>query len=393
MQLGCLAKDRREAFCLKWIGLGVYLFILSFFWASGPAHIRSIFYLFVLLPVVAVIPWRSWRLEEYGGYFTLSALAFAAYSVMASLWGNPEDFGFFFKQWGFLAIWLCGVAWLMYYKPINIQRLYMAIIAVATTCSLITVLYFYIYSGNEFRTRLIGLGMVENPTVVAQIYGVAGLLAYIKSLQTKKLAASLGFLGASLICCLPILFSQTRGAAIALVISVCLSLWLLKPRLLIWGMQLLLASIAIAVLFWALDFVAVLEERGISFSMRDVIWRDVLQRGLEHPLFGLGYEQQARITLSNGDVYHHAHNSWIDIFYYGGLLGVLLAVWHGVLMLRSFVRNENIVPVYLWWIFGCLCLLTNGSSLLTRPDAQWFMYWVPAGLLAGLVMRHRRGLS
>ncbi|WP_323813143.1 O-antigen ligase family protein [Cellvibrio sp. NN19] len=393
MQLGFLAKDRREAFCLKWIGLGVYLFILSFFFASGPALIRNLFYLFVLLPVVAVIPWRTWRLEEYGGYFTLSALVFAAYSVLASLWGNAENFGFFFKQWVFLAIWLCGVAWLMYHKPINIQRLYMLIITVAMVGALVTVLYFYVYSNNTLGTRLLGLGMIENSTVVAQIYGVAGLLAYIKSLQAKKLTISLGFLVASLICCLPILFSQTRGAALALIVSVCLSLWLLKPRLLIWGMQLMLAAIGVAALFWALDFVAVLEQRGISFSMRDVIWRDVLQRGLEHPLFGIGYEQNSRITLTNGDIYHHAHNSWVDIFYYCGLVGLLLAVWHGLLMVRSFVRDENIMPLYIWWIFGCLCLMTNGSSLLTRPDDQWFMYWVPAGLLAGLVMRHRRGLS
>lgn len=393
MQLGFLAKDRREAFCLKWIGLGVYLFILSFFFASGPALIRNLFYLFVLLPVIAVIPWRPWRLEEYGGYFSLSALVFAAYSVVASLWGNAENFGFFFKQWVFLAIWLCGVAWLMHHKPINIQRLYMAIIAVAMVGALVTVLYFYVYSNNSLGTRLLGLGMVENSTVVAQIYGVAGLLAYMKSLFASNWRISLGYFCVAIICSLVILLAQARGAALAFVVAACVAIALVRPKPYIWLPQVILAVLALLVLFLGFNVGDILQERGASLSERDVIWRELISRSLERPFFGLGYVQDSRIIIPDVDVFHHAHNSWIDILYYCGLVGLLLALWHGALIAKSFVRNENIMPLYIWWIFGCLCLLTNGSSLLTRPDAQWFMYWVPAGLLAGLVMRHRRGLS
>lgn len=391
MQLGFLAKDRREAFCLKWIGVGIYLFILSFFLASGPAHIRNVFYLFLALPVLAVLPWRSWKLEEYGGYFTLSALIFAAYSVIASLWGEPQSFGFFFKQWFFLAIWLCGVGWLMYHKPIDVQRLLFAIIIVATLCSLITVLYFYVYLGHSVGTRLLGLGMVENSTVVAQIYGVAGLLAYMKSLFASNWRRSLGFFCITIICSSVILLSQSRGAALAFIVASCLAIVLVQPKPYVWLPQGILAALALLVIFCGLNMGDILQERGISFSERDVIWRELLFRSLEHPFFGLGYEQDARIIIPDVDVFHHAHNSWIDTMYYCGLVGLILAVWHGVLIASSFVRNENIMPFYIWWIFGCLCLLTNGSSLLTRPDAQWFMYWVPAGLLAGLVMHHRRG--
>ena len=393
MQIGFLARDRREAFCLRWIGLGVYLFILSFFFASGPALIRNLFYLFVLLPVIAVIPWRPWRLEEYGGYFTLSALVFAAYSVVASLWGNAQDFGFFFKQWVFLAIWLCGVAWLMHHKPINIQRLYILIIIVAMVGALVTVLYFYIYKNNALGTRLLGLGMVENSTVVAQIYGVAGLLAYMKSLFASNWRISLGFFCVAIICSLVILLSQTRGSALAFVIAACVAMISVRPKSYVWLPQVILAALAVLVLFFGFNVGDILQERGISFSERDVIWRELISRSLARPLFGLGYVQDSRIIIPDVDVFHHAHNSWIDILYYCGLVGLMLAVWHGALIANSFVRNENIMPLYIWWIFGCLCLMTNGSSLLTRPDAQWFMYWVPAGLLAGLVMRYRRGLS
>ncbi len=92
-------------------------------------------------------------------------------------------------------------------------------------------------------------------------------------------------------------------------------------------------------------------------------------------------------------MFHHAHNSWIDILYYTGLIGLILALWHWVLLARSFSRDRDILPLYLWLAFGSLCLFTNGSSLLTRPDAQWLMYWVPAGLLAAVVMSRRRCLT
>ena len=134
----------------------------------------------------------------------------------------------------------------------------------------------------------------------------------------------------------------------------------------------------------------VLQNRGLSLSYRNVIWLELLSRSLEHPLFGIGYEENARIIIPDVDVFHHAHNSWIDILYYGGLIGLSLAIWHWLLLLRSFSRDIDILPLYLWLAYGCICLFSNGSSLLTRPDQQWFMYWVPAGIRAALVMSRRR---
>src|SRR5690606_27067389 len=108
---------------------------------------------------------------------------------------------------------------------------------------------------------------------------------------------------------------------------------------------------------------------------------ELLNRSLAHPWFGLGLEQDSRITIIDAGIFHHAHNSWVDIFYYTGAVGLLLAVWHLVLILRTFTLDKTLLPVYLWFIFGCLCLFTNGAGLLTRPDAQWLMYWIPAGLI------------
>ena len=177
---------RRETFCLGWAAIGIYLFLSAFFWASGPAPLRAVFYLFLLLPFLLVLPWRKWRTEEYGGYFTISALVFAAYCVLTSLWGRASDIDFFLKQWLFLAFWLCGVAWLFYHRPVNLQRLYLVVICIGVVCSLVTVYFFYAYKNYSIAARLSGFGLAENSTIVAQIFGVAALLAYLKSLQEEN---------------------------------------------------------------------------------------------------------------------------------------------------------------------------------------------------------------
>lgn len=390
MRFSLIASVKRENFCLGWAAIGLYFFVSAFFWASGPAPLRAVFYVFLLLPFLLVLPWRRFRWEEYGGSYTISALIFAGYSVLASLWGKPADLDFYVKQWFFLAFWLCGTAWLFYYRALDMQRFYLVIIVIGSICSLVTLYFFYIQQELSLAARLSGFGLAENSTVVAQILGVAALLAYIASLQTSRWQISPLYFCASMICALTMVMSQTRGASLAIGVVAFAALLIVRPRPLIWVPQLLLAFIGLGIFFFITDMETVLKGRGISFSYRDVIWNEVLTRTLERPLFGIGLEQNARIIIPDVDVFHHAHNSWIEILYYTGAVGLSLALWHGVLLARSVTRDPDILPLYLWLAYGCLCLFTNGSHLLTRPDAQWLMYWVPAGLLAALVMSRRR---
>lgn len=390
MRIKAISQLRREQFCLGWAAIGLYFFISAFFWASGPAPLRTVFYVFLLLPFLAVLPWRKFQLEEYGHYFTVSALIYAGFTVLASLWGEPEDFGFYLKQWFFLAFWLSGVAWLFYHREVNLQRLYLVMVGIGVICALVTLYFFYMYKNYNIAARLSGFGLAENSTIVAQIFGVAALLGYILSLQTKSWKMSPLFLLASLICALPLVMSQSRGAALALIVASLLALVAIRPRPSIWVPQLVLVVIALGVFFGLTDMADVLERRGLSFSFRDAIWKElIIYRVPHHLFFGIGMEAEARLIIPDVDVFHHAHNSWIDILYHAGSIGLALALWHLTLLLRSFSRDRDILPLYIWLVYGCICLFSNGSTLLTRPDAQWLMYWVPAGLLAARVMSRR----
>lgn len=390
MKFNALQREKREPFCQAWAALGLYLFLSAFFWASGPAPLRTVFYVFLLLPFLAVLPWRKFQLEQYGNYFTVSALLYAGYTVLASLWGEPEDFGFYLKQWFFLAFWLTGVAWLFYYREVNLQRLYRVIVGIAVVCALVTLYFFYIHKNYNIAARLSGFGLAENSTIVAQIFGVAALLGYILSLQTQNWKMSPLFLLAALVCTLPLVMSQSRGAGLALIVACLLALLTIRPRPAIWVPQVMLVVIALGIFFGLTDMGDILERRGLSFSFRDAIWKELIVYRVPHHLFfGIGMEAEARLIIPDVDVFHHAHNSWIDILYYAGSIGLGLALWHLFLLLRSFSREKDVLPLYLWLVYGCICLFSNGSTLLTRPDAQWLMYWVPAGLLAARIMSQR----
>jgi O-antigen ligase len=284
---------------------------------------------------------------------------------------------------------LSGVAWVLYSRKIDMQRLYLVLIAVGAVSALVTVLFFYGYKGHPITVRLAGMGLAENSTIVAQIFGVATLLAYVISLQSLRWQIAQLFFVVAMICALPVVLSQTRGASLSLILTAVAAVLIIRPRPLIWIPQVVFVLLAAAILLLLIDVEKLLDSRDSVLSYRDVIWVEVIHRSFENPFFGLGLEHNARIIIPDVDVFHHAHNSWIDILYYTGLFGLVLALWHLLLLLRGFNKHPDVLPVYLWLIFGCICQFTNGSTLMTEPDAKWWVYWVPAGLLAALLSSRR----
>src|SRR5690606_7568286 len=114
-------------------------------------------------------------------------------------------------------------------------------------------------------------GLAENSTIVAQIFGVAALLAYILSLQAVDWKKSLLLFVSAMICGLPIVLSQSRGAALALIAVSFIGLLVVRPSMKIWLPQVAIALIGVvgAIALTTID--EVLEKRGISFSFRDAI--------------------------------------------------------------------------------------------------------------------------
>lgn len=383
-------KDKLSAFTTGWMSFGIYFFIVAFFWASGVASVRSVFYLFILLPALALLPWARRNWADMGGQFTLWALAATGFIALSNLWGAQDTLSKLIRHWLMLAIWLAVAAFCVIRGHLNVSRLLRVLVAVAAVAAVAELVYFYGVLDNSLIQRLRAHGLAENSTLTAQLFGAMAVVAYTLCLQATRRRDWWLWFAAAGMCTLPVIFSQTRGAWLALGLVALAALILVRPpRRVVLGQVGLAVTAALLILGVLISF-DLLANRGEGLSDRDLIWRELLARAYKNPLFGIGAVDNARIIIPDLDVFHHSHNPWIDTVYYAGLVGLFLALCQLQTVLSTFARDSETLPVYLWFVFGCVALFTNAPHLLMPINTYWMAYWVPAGLLAGLAIRNAR---
>jgi O-antigen ligase len=380
-----LNREKREQKMLSWAWFGLCIFVTSFLWSPSRDGVEGIYALAFFIPLLAVLPWRKPDLNDYGGVFTLIALAYASWSLLSSLWGS--DTGFFILQWIVLAIWLTGSAWVLRHRSMPWETLWCWLIAISAVTATLNIVVFY--SSHGLNDRLEGITIARAPTLVGQIYGVAALLAIVQSWRTDSFKHALLLSVAAIPALAAVGLSQSRGPLLALAIALIVGLIWLKPFRKILVMQLLAAGFLLIALFAIFPIDQALALRGASF--RDQIWSFLWQEMLAEPsifLTGVGMTQGTVIATPWGD-FHHVHNAWLEILYRTGVVGLFLALLHLGYLLWQGLRTSQCHMLVLWLIYGCGCLLVDSRSLFWEIDAKWFMYWVPAGLLAATLASRR----
>ena len=376
-------SDRWNKFVPRWLSFGIYFFLISYFWATGVAGLRSSFYLFLLLPALLFLPWKKSHWNDFGGVFTGVALIMTGYIVVSNLWASDNHFSKLFRSWFFIAIWLMVACFTITRGYLRVDRLIKYLVGVGVIAACAEIIYFYVVSDNALSMRLRAHGVAENSTLTGQMFGALAVIAYVRSLQSTERRSMLIWFFATAICCLPLVLSQTRGAILAFALVALAALIICRPSRKVVFIQISLAVIAAAGLLLQFNLLEVLENRGVDMSGRDLVWRALLARAYDNPLFGIGALYDPRIIIPDVDVFHHAHNSWVDTVYYTGLIGLFLALCHFQLVVQTFDKSPDVLPIFMWFIFGCISLFTNAPHLLMPINSFWFAYWIPAGLLVG----------
>jgi O-antigen ligase len=185
----------------------------------------------------------------------------------------------------------------------------------------------------------------------------------------------LGFL------CVFVLLSQSRGAALALFITIlAMPIWCRDRRS---GVVAAIALIVAMLAFWF--FEPLVLARGASF--RPQILMASLQMIAEHPWRGLGLGSDYKV-LASGLYFDHAHNLFSHVAIELGLPGLLLwcATWLAVLReawkARETLYAKGIIGI---WLFSTLAMQFDAASLTGTPRAEWFISWLPVGLASALV--------
>jgi hypothetical protein len=376
-----LDSTKREQKMLAWAYPGLWVFVTAFLWSPSRDGVEIIYALAFFIPLLAVLPWRKPDLQEYGGFATLVALAYAGWSVVSSLWG--ADGGFFVLQWLVLAIWLAGSAMVVRRKAATLENLWPWLIGIGALTALVNILVFY--SGHSLSDRLEGITIARASTLVGQVYGVVALLAIVQSWRSDCFKCALAFSAAAIPALAAVGLSQSRGPLLALVFALLVGLMWLKPSRKILVVQILAALLAVAAVWILMPVEKALMERGASF--RDEIWVHLWREMLAEPVrfvWGVGMTHSTVIPAASGE-FHHAHNAWLEILYRTGVIGLGLALVHLGYLLWTAFRQPRLSILVLWLLYGCACLLVDSRSLFWEIDAKWFMYWIPAGLLTAVL--------
>ena len=384
MAFNFLKAEVREQKMLSWASVGLLVFISAFLWAPSRDGLQAVYVLAVLLPMLLVLPFRKPNFKEYGGWMTVSALVYAGFSVASSLWSTSPNVGFFIVQWIVLSAWLCGSSCLFSKRNIDLEKYLGWLIYLGVIISTITIIYYYGFElgKSTMEVRLSGLNVFRNSNEIGAMCGVIALLAYIKALQALLLKKAYFFHFLSAIAATGLIASFSRGALLGFIVMAFAALIIIRPALKIWLPPILILCGTFFLLASLTDVAIDFQGRGIEVGERADVWSEVLHRSQDHILIGIGMTKDTTIIIPNVDTFNHAHNAWLDTFYRTGLIGLALVIIHLVLVFSNFSKKRNLLPLYLWLGYGCICSLVDSRCFFWEIGAKWFLYWIPAGLIA-----------
>ncbi|MDM3887570.1 O-antigen ligase family protein [Pseudomonas sp. BCRC 81390] len=367
----------QKSWARAWLGLGLVWFLAAIALAPSNKIYQQGLVLFLWLPTL-VLAWsarqvlvQAWKHQPalWG-----SVLLLLAWSGLSLAWSIAEDPGREIKRLLYILVFLLAFPLLAQLGQARIRQLLLAGSALLAVAALVSVIHFYGMQAQPLLARLQGIGEISHPILGAYVIGSAVLfLLYLppqqRGLQLLWLAA-LACLGAFA------MLSQSRGAVLALVLTVILApLWFRDRHSRVFS---ILAATATGLAFYlAYDLIA---QRGSSY--RPEIFHAVVDMIAAHPWTGLGLGAAYDVSAV-GKHFDHTHNMFTHIAVEIGLPGMLLWVLVWLYTLGEIVRARDTLfgKILLgFWVYSTLAMQFDAASLTGTPRAEWFISWLPVGL-------------
>ena len=268
-----------------------------------------------------------------------------------------------------------GFIWVQY--PHTSDQLVRRGVWLASAAALVSIVVWY--TNNPFpESRLVPLGVMHHQNKSGAAYAIFLVLSVYLLSTSPGRNQRLLYLGTTALLGSLVVFTQSRtalaGACVGLVI-------LLGWRAMGLALIAMLAS-------WALvaanpqDWL----ERVENLSFRPGIWQQVLSDMQGHWLIGRGYLTNPEVE-AYGQVFSHAHNSYLASLRDGGLLGLGLmlamlgvaSLWAARIMLQ---RGERLYLALL--TLGMTCLFMDFDRLLVQPKEMWIYLWLPIAMVTAI---------
>lgn len=385
-------KEQRDSFRLNRLDIqqglmvvltiGVLFYVLGFFLLPSSKQ-NTIFYLTVIFPWLLLLPYslKKGVLPSHP-IFKLIVIGLIYYCI-SSFWSSDpgESFNKVAKYAAYIFIFISSVHLLINHKENNENHIIKIIFFSAIISGVLTVIQQWgsLVDGRLMHSMVTGVS--SNPINTAVFFGVAALMAVHIFRATEKNSYAILALLTFFFFYTIIFFSKSRGPIIALFIALPIMFFFLKARTKLRNY-----------IFLGLLFIFMLSLTNIAFEQtsqrfsepnyRIEIWTAGFELLKDNLLFGTGLNYNDKIIISEHS-FTHVHNSFLQFLVTGGLAGAGLFGAVIIFAISIGLRNDNpTIRIFtIWFLFGCLCLSTNGKLLIARPSSIWFSFWLPLTLI------------
>ncbi|MNF52189.1 O-Antigen ligase [compost metagenome] len=373
---------RETRWAQVWMATGLLWFLLAIAFAPTNKIYQQGLVAFLWLPTL-FFGWsmraRLRELWQEQRLLCLSVLGLGLWALLSLTWTHDEDPSRGAKRSLYIIVFLLFFPLLANARPERVIRIMQwGGLGLALT-ALLAAIKFYVIDGNVLTARLVGLGELAHPILGGYVLGLAAVWLshwvprnrWVQAGWAVALAFLAGF----------VLLSQSRGAALALLLTIiAMPIWCRDRQ------SRIVAATALAltmVAFWLLE--PLVMARGASF--RPQIFMASLDMIAQHPLRGLGMGSAYSVSAA-GLQFDHSHNLFTHIAIELGVPGLLLwcGVWFAVLReawrARETIYGRGIIGI---WMFSFLAMQFDAASISGTPRAEWFISWLPVGLATVLV--------
>lgn len=366
--------------------LGVVLFCCGMFVATGRTAYKTMVYLAVLAPALAMIvlsPKASLQ-ALFGNPIRLLLAVFVFWAASSASWAvNQTESDNFLKYAVFIVLFSLALS-----RPVGVtdQRLLWAFRASAVLAgvySVYAVLHWYGFQAHDWRERFNGLPPFYNPLVTGYFMGffLALMMGEFIAYRQQRWAF-VAYLPVAVALIVMVLLTQSRTPLLGWFMTAVV-LALVKRNQRGW----VVAALTIGGAILLLVFNETLWERGLSW--RPWIWNHVLGLVSEAPWLGHGVGDDLLIVIpQNGWEFYDPHNMHLSVLYFTGAIGA--ALWGLLLVMACRVlwlkrdTPEGLLFLGLL-VYGVVASSFDGGYLIARPRENWVTLWLPLVLAARLL--------
>jgi len=366
--------------------VGIVLFCTGLFVATGRTAHKTIVYLGVLAPALAMVvlsPRAAWQ-AVFGNPVRLALVVFVFWAASSASWAvDQSESDFFLKYAVFITLFALAFSRDIGAVEERVLPAFRVSVVLAGVYAVYSVIDWYVLGGNDWHQRFNGLPPLYNPLVTGYFMGffLALMMSEYIACQQRRYAFVL-YLPVAAAIIVMVLLTQSRTPLLAW-FATAMVLALVRRNQRGWAV----AVMTISGLALLLAFNETLWERGLSW--RPWIWSHVFERALEKPWLGHGFGDELLIVIpQNGWLFHDPHNMHLSVFYYAGVVGLALWVLLLVLAFRAAwqARHTALGLVTLGLlVYGMVACSFDGGYLIARPRENWFTLWLPLAMAARLL--------